>query len=197
MNSLQTETIERLVRRVARGLARSSADLGVTDEQLERFYPLLRRQVSHAIQELPLRARYGPHAAPALERVAERERAAEVLSHAMALKQTGHGSRNPKKLNKLGKDHGCFSGDLVISSCLASAAGAAYSTISVDSVWGKIAAGIPVTAYGYSSCMGGYHAQMIWGHDGRRYITKDPWYDWTNQDQNLCMDSGVTYRVMR
>ena len=88
MNNLQTETIERLVRRVARGLARSSADLGVTDEQLERFYPLLRRQVSHAIQELPLRARYGPHAAPALERVAERERAAEVLSHATTLKQS-------------------------------------------------------------------------------------------------------------
>ncbi len=86
MNNLQTDTIERLVRRVAQGLARRAPEIGVTDDQLERYYPLLRRQVSQAVETLPLRSRYGPHAAPALERVQQRARAGEVLNRAMALK---------------------------------------------------------------------------------------------------------------
>jgi hypothetical protein len=116
-----------------------------------------------------------------------------LSSYAMEICKNGHGCYTPKQLNAYKT---CFSGDLVINSCIASKVGASYSTISLASLWGKIASGVPVVVYGKSSCMGGsYHAQMIWGHDGSRYWTKDPWYDWTNQDQAMCV-SSPSYRVI-
>ena len=39
------------------------------------------------------------------------------------------------------------------------------------------------------------HAQMIWGHDGARFWTKDPWFDHTQQDQSQCL-SGISYRTI-
>lgn len=117
-----------------------------------------------------------------------------VSAYAMQLTKTGHGANNPGVLNSK-KD--CFSGANVSGSCIASKFGASYYTISVNQVWSTVASGIPVVAYGNSNCLGGStHAQMIWGHDGSRYWTKDPWYAWNNQDQALCL-SNISYRVLR
>lgn len=117
-----------------------------------------------------------------------------VSAYAMELNKTGHGANDPSVLNSK-KD--CFSGANVNGSCMASKFGASYYTISVNQVWSTVASGIPVVAYGNSNCLGSStHAQMIWGHDGSRYWTKDPWYAWNNQDQPLCL-SNVSYRVLR
>lgn len=116
-----------------------------------------------------------------------------LSSYAMEICKNGRGCYTPKTLNNYKT---CFVGPNVNGSCLASKVGASYSTIGVNSVWSYVASGIPVVAYGFSSCMGSTHAQMIWGHDGSRYWTKDPWYDWTNQDQPMCVNSP-SFRVIR
>lgn len=118
-----------------------------------------------------------------------------LTSYAMMLRKNGRGTNNPSQLNDLGKRNSCFSGADIKHDCLAKAAGATYAQIDVNNVWGKLASGRPVVSYGYSTCLNSNHAQMLWGHDGSRYIAKDPWYDWTNQDQPMCANSPV-YRVM-
>ncbi len=115
-----------------------------------------------------------------------------ISSYGMALKQRGHGNTTPAVLNTKKQ---CFNGPLVVSSCMAGQFGASYATIGVNQVWSHIASGIPVTVYGYSPCMGSNHAQMIWGHNGSQYWTKDPWYNWTNQDRAMCVNNP-SYRVM-
>ncbi|MCK6530018.1 hypothetical protein L6R50_21500 [Myxococcota bacterium] len=125
-----------------------------------------------------------------------------LSSYAMMLRKNGRGTRNPDELNSLGKEHRedaygyCFSGDLIKHKCIAERSGASLSTLSVDQVWSTLASGKAVVAYGYSTCLGSNHAQMLWGHDGSRYWTKDPWYDWTTQDQAMCLNSP-TYRLMK
>jgi hypothetical protein len=119
-----------------------------------------------------------------------------LTAYAMALREEGFGTRNPRDLNTLGVQRGCFSGPLVINSCLISAAGGRYGTIPVNNLWSTIASGRPVVAFGTSDCLGPRtHAQMIWGHDGARFWTKDPWFDYTQQDQSQCL-SGISYRTI-
>lgn len=123
-----------------------------------------------------------------------------LSSYAMQLKQKGFVSKNPDDTNTYGQNHGCFSSGTSLlkrNSCLARGR-ATYREIGVDDVWGRIAAGTPVVVYGLHRSWGTNHAQMIWGHDGARYWTKDPWYDWTNQDQPMTIGtsrSSPSFRV--
>jgi len=131
---------------------------------------------------------------------------------AMDLLQDGYSSRNPGQFNTWADTYNNFgnctssasdeSTPLINLSCVASDLGASYSVIGVSSVWSYIASGEPVIVYGSltsggSSC----HAQLVWGHDGTRYWTKDPWYDWTNQDQAVRVYSSSacanTWRIFR
>ena len=103
-------------------------------------------------------------------------------------------------LNSAGQANGCFSGANLVHSCIAASEGATTTSINVDQVWSTLSSGKAVIAYGTSDCLGSStsrptHAQMIWGHDGSRYWTKDPWYDWSNQDQSLCLSSVRYYKV--
>lgn len=120
-----------------------------------------------------------------------------LSTYAMAICQNHHVCVNSDTLNTAGKSGGCFSGDLLTLSggahkCIAGVEGATDTKIDVSLVWSTLASGKAVIAYGYSSCMHSNHAQMIWGHDGSRYWTKDPWYDWTNQDQSLCVGTSTS-----
>ncbi len=129
-----------------------------------------------------------------------------LSAYAMSSAFTGHGSRNSKDSDILADQRNCYynssnqrseTGDLIDGSCFASAVSASHTVISVNQVWSTLASGIPVVAFGNSNCLGNTtHAQMIWGSDGTRYWTKDPWYAWNDQDKPLCL-SNVSYRVLR
>jgi hypothetical protein len=121
-----------------------------------------------------------------------------LTAYAMALREEGFGTRNPRDLNTLGIQRGCFSGALIRHQCLVDAAAgrATYRTLTVNQIWSHIASGKPVVAFGTSNCFTNTtHAQMIWGHDGARFWTKDPYYDHTQQDQSMCL-SSVAYHAV-
>lgn len=134
-----------------------------------------------------------------------------LSSYAMALTYSGH-TYTTYTLDLLGDSKNCYytspsgsaseSGEF-LSSSIAGYAGGHYTTIGVGDVWSTLAGtnpafgykALPVVVYGYSTCLGSNHAQMLWGHDGSRYWAKDPWYDWANQDQSMCINSP-SYRVL-
>lgn len=119
-----------------------------------------------------------------------------LTSYAMALREEGFGTRNPADLNTLALQRGCYSGAMLDGACVVRAAGGHHAVIPVNNVWSTLASGRPVVAHGRSDCLGPYtHAQMLWGHDGARFWTKDPWFDYTQQDQSQCL-SGIVYRTV-
>jgi len=125
-----------------------------------------------------------------------------LSTYAMAICQNHGTCVNSDTLNTAGKNGGCFVGDLLtlsggVHSCITNVEGASNTKIGVNDVWSTLQSGKAVIAFGTSDCFRGSptHAQMIWGHDGSRYWTKDPWYDWANQDQSLCLRSITYYKV--
>ena len=113
---------------------------------------------------------------------------------AMDLKQDGRTPRNPRELNQFADSVNAFPNEtspLISSTTLAGAYGSSYRTVNISEVWNLVASGEPVIVYGSLSPGGSNcHAQLIWGHDGARYWTKDPWYDWANQDQPMRVHTG-------
>ncbi|MBI3956814.1 MAG: C39 family peptidase [Candidatus Kerfeldbacteria bacterium] len=57
-----------------------------------------------------------------------------------------------------------------------------YRTIEANRVYSELAAGHPVVV---RTTVGGSHFMVIFAFDGQRFWVKDPWRDWTQQDQPL------------
>ncbi|MFH1235987.1 MAG: C39 family peptidase [Parcubacteria group bacterium] len=57
-----------------------------------------------------------------------------------------------------------------------------YRYISASQIYGELRAGHPVVV---RTTVGGSHFMIIFAFDGQRYWVKDPWRDWTQQDQPL------------
>ena len=57
-----------------------------------------------------------------------------------------------------------------------------YRYIAAHQIYGELAAGHPVIV---RTTVGGSHFMVIFAFDGQRFWVKDPWRDWTQQDQPL------------